>query len=130
MSLRHAAREMSVSVSTVRRWMLKGKLQSRIVARGRRFYYQVRVEHALQSPVASPVPADIVHHLRSQLEAKDERLAQMEQDLKRQEEHIRNLSAALSNALQRSHGAEASGNNSFEKYRWLARRRPRWWPFR
>jgi predicted site-specific integrase-resolvase len=129
MSLRQAARELDVSVSTVRRWMLEGRLRSRIAARGRRFCYQVRVEHVPESPTAPDVPTDIVQHLRLQLEAKEERLAQMEQDLKRQEEQIRNLSTALAQALQRNHGSDGASSGPFDKYRWLARRR-RWWPFR
>lgn len=129
MSLRHAASELDVSTSTVRRWMRRGKLRSRVAARGRRFYYQVWVEHVPESPPAAHAPIDIVQHLRSQLEAKEERLAQMKQDLRRQEEQIRNLSAALANALRRSHGSEGSSNSPYTKYRWLARR-GRWWPFR
>lgn len=128
MSLQQAASELGVSTSTVRRWILKGKLQSRIVARGRRFHYQVRVGPALEIAIASPAPTDIVKYLRSQLEAKEERLTRMEQDLKRQEEQIQNLSAGLARALQRNHGSEGSGNGPYAKYRWLARRR--WWPFR
>jgi hypothetical protein len=129
MSLRHAARELDVSVSTVRRWMLKGRLRSRIAARGRRFCYQVWVDHAPGSPPAPDAPTDIVQHLRLQLEAKEERLAQMEQDVKRQEEQIRNLSTALAHALQRNHGSDGRSNSPYAKYRWLARRRW-WWPFR
>jgi len=40
------------------------------------------------------------------------------------------LSAALARALERNDGSRNSQESPFEKYRWLARRRRRWWPFR
>jgi excisionase family DNA binding protein len=129
MSVRHAACRLDVSESTVRRWILTGRLRSRIVARGARFYHEVLVEAVPRASSSAGSPTDIVHYLQRQLTARQEELAQREQDISRQEEQIRRLSSALARALERGDGYRSPKQSPFQRYRWLARHRG-WWPFR
>jgi len=132
LSLRDAAGELDVSVSTVRRWLEKGKLRSRLVTRGRRHAYYVLLPAAF-SPPADERVSSIVQHLRNQVDQRDQELALREHYLKRQQEQIANLSQALARALAQLHGSGAVGNGEaspYEKYRAIARRRrlrlPEW----
>jgi excisionase family DNA binding protein len=131
MSVRHAACYLDVSESTVRRWIANGRLRSRIVARGGRFYHEVLVESALRATSTVRSPTDIVQYLQGRLAEEEKRWAKREQDIGRQEEQIRRLSATLAHALQRNDDSQSSPQSPYGKYRWLARRgRRRWWPFR
>jgi hypothetical protein len=125
LSMRHAACELDVSVSTVRRWLQSGKLRSRVVTRGRRKYYYVQMPES-GAPRSPERVSHIVDHLRKQMDQRDEELAIRQQELNRQEKQIANLSRALARAISQNGTPHGEAVSPYEKYRSIARRRRFW----
>jgi hypothetical protein len=125
LSMRHAACELDISVSTVRRWLQTGKLRSRVVTRGRRKYYYVQMPESTAARSPERV-SHIVDHLRRQVDQREEALAERDQELRHQEKQIGNLSRALARAISQNGTPHGEGVSPYEKYRSLARRRRFW----
>lgn len=125
LSLRHAACELDVSTSTVRRWLQTGKLRSRLVTRGRRKYYYVLMPETPARANPGRV-SNIVDHMRKQLDQRNEELALRGQYLQRQEDQIANLSRSLSRAIGQNGATAGNGDSPYEKYRSIVRRRRFW----
>jgi len=127
MSLRHASCRLDVCPSTLRRRIHQGELPWRIVNHGRRWAYEVLV------PDGAPPCADHARVvgmegvLRRHVEEKEQEIALLKHDMQRQEQQIENLSQALARA--RSGNRHTPEESPFAKYRQLALRRRRWWPF-
>jgi hypothetical protein len=161
LSLQQAACELGVSMSTVRRRIRRGELRNRIVPRRGGFAYLVYVpgsRHARQMGVHGLGDEDGDRHVcrePSRIDVWRERLrgegrsrdgdgaragdaAQSARDdeIRRLQEQVDNLSEALSRALRVKQRALPAGmgdpgvndTDPYARYRWMVRKR-RWWPF-
>ena len=127
MSLRHASCCLDVCPSTLRRRIRKGELPWRIVSHGRRWAYEVLVPGGA-SPCAGHDRVDSIEaYLRRQVEEKEQEIARLKRDVRRQDQQIENLAQALVRA--RAGNRCGPEEKPFAKYRELALRRRRWWIF-
>jgi hypothetical protein len=124
MSLRHASCHLDVCPSTLRRRIRKGQLPWRIVNYGRRWAYEVLVPDGASPCAGDDRVVSMEAYLRGQVEEKDEEIARLKHDVRREEQHIENLSQALARA--RSGTPYNPEDSPFAKYRELALRRRRW----
>jgi DNA-binding transcriptional MerR regulator len=141
LSLKQAACELGLSISTVRRMVRTGRLRHRIVPRRGGYTYLVYLAssrhargraHATDSIEGERPDLRIVSESRtpeSVAAVSAERVRMLEQQ-------VEHLSEALSRALKLKQKAlpegmgdpGVNGADPFARYRWLVRRR-RWWPF-
>ncbi len=138
--LHQAARELNVSVTTVRRMIRKGQLRNRIVPRKGGFAYLVflpdsrhadRTAHPRRDPPPRTPPLRLVP--RTTVEAPG---TTRDDEVRRLEAQVEHLSEALSRALRLKQKSLPEGigrpgvnaNDPYARYRWLARKR-RFWPF-
>jgi hypothetical protein len=124
MSLRHASCHLDVCPSTLRRRIRKGQLPWRIVNHGRRWAYEVLVPDAASPCADDDRVVSMEAYLRRQVEEKDEEIARLKHDVRRQDQQIENLAQALARA--RAGTPHNPGGSPFAKYRELAARRRRW----
>jgi len=147
LSLPQAARELNLSVSTVRRMIRKGRLRSRIVPRRGGYAYLVHLPESRHgsAPGASATHARLaVHpapalHLVSAVEATetaDAGIDPRDARMRMLEQQVEHLSQALCRALKLKQKTLPAGMGDprdnaldpYARYRWLVRRH-RWWPF-
>lgn len=149
LSLQQAACELNVSLSTVRRMIRKGRLRNRIVPRRGGFRYLIYLpnsRHALMQACRLGVPApeppcrlrlvDVAPAgpWRSDIFEEAPPAAEVRR-LEAQVEHLsRSLSLALlakQTSLPEGVGGRAGADpgDPYARYRWLARRRRRFWKF-
>jgi hypothetical protein len=127
MSLRHASCRLDVCPSTLRRRIRKGNLPWRIVSHGRRWAYEVLVPDGASPCAGHDQVLNIEAHLRRKVEEKEQEIARLERDFRRQDQQIENLAQALARA--RAGSRPGPEEKPFAKYRELALRRRRWWLF-
>jgi hypothetical protein len=127
MSLRHASCHLDVCPSTLRRRIRMGLLPWRVVNHGRRWAYEVLVPDGASPCAGDDRVVSMEAYLHRQVEEKDEEIARLKHDVRREEQQIDNLSQALARA--RSGTPYNPENSPFAKYRELALRRRRWWLF-
>jgi len=148
LTLQQAACELGLSISTVRRMIRDGRLRNRIVSRRGGFAYLVYVPgnrhnapdgpHACgqDAPSEGHQPASNDHVAPPRGDpAADARRSEQEQEIRRLERQVENLSHALARALKVKQvslppgiGGESGAVDPYARYRWLVRRR-KWWPF-
>ncbi len=148
LTLLHAACELNVSPSTIRRMIRKGQLRNRIVPRRGGFRYLIYLpnsRHAqmdTQRPCARPAEKEPRRRLRLIADTgalprrrdapQDEPLAT---EVHLLEVRAERLNRSLSRALLANRAAppdalavtEINPDDPFGRYRWLARRRRHWW---
>jgi hypothetical protein len=127
MSLRHASCHLDVCPSTLRRRIRKGNLPWRIVNHGRRWAYEVLVPDGASPCAGHDRVVSIEAYLHRQAEEKEQEIARLKHDIRRQEEQIENLAQALARA--RAGDRYRPDDSPYAKYRQLALRRRRWWFF-
>jgi len=127
MSLRHASCHLDVCPSTLRRRIRKGNLPWRIVNHGRRWAYEVLVPDGASPCAGQDRVVSIEAYLHRQAEEKEQEIARLKHDIRRQEEQIENLAQALARA--RAGDRYRPEDSPYAKYRQLALRRRRWWFF-
>lgn len=148
LSLQHAACELNVSPSTIRRMIRKGQLRNRIVPRRGGFRYLIYLPNSRHSQMDAQrscgAPAEKEPRRRLRLIADtgarswrddippDDPLAT---EVHMLEVRAERLNRSLSRALLANRAAppdalavtEISPDDPYGRYRWLARRRRRWW---
>jgi len=150
LSLQHAACELGVSVSTLRRRLRKGKLRNRVVPHNGGYRYLIYVPNAqhrsaaphlrlvggTEAPPDDEPPPALPPAAAYGLEAASSNGHASADEVAHLRDQVDRLSEALSRALrvrQRSlpqgvGDPDASPADPYGRYRWLARKR-RWWPF-
>lgn len=124
MTLRRASCCLDVSPSTLRRRMRKGTLSWRVVNHGRRWAYEVLVPDGAPPCASRSTVVSMDDYLRARLEEKEQEVARLALELRRQEERIENLSQALVRA--RSGNRYGPEDGPYAKYRQLVFARRRW----
>lgn len=104
--------------------MRKGTLSWRVINHGRRWAYEVLVPDGAFPCAGQGAVVSMDAYLRARLEEKEQEIARLVLDLRRQEERIDNLSQALARA--RAGNRYGPEDGPFAKYRQLALSRRRW----
>jgi hypothetical protein len=152
LSLQQAACELNLSISTVRRMIRRGQLRNRIVPRRGGFRYLIYLpnsrhakmescRHAEDGALAPPRLVQQRPHLRlvrdraPTFAAEDEPEEIPVDEVRRLEIRAERLSRSLSRALIANRTSapddlpctEIDPDDPYGRYRWLARRRRKWW---
>ena len=147
LSLQHAACELNVSPSTIRRMIRKGQLRNRIVPRRGGFRYLIYLpdsRHAqmdAQRPCSAPAEKEprrqrLIADTGALSRRKDAKVDDpLAAEVRALEARAERLNRSLSRALLANRAAppdalpytEISPDDPYGRYRWLARRRRHWW---
>jgi hypothetical protein len=148
LSLQQAACELNLSISTVRRMIRKGQLRNRIVPRRGGFRYLIYLPDSRHAQMEScrhaaatfdPAPRRLLWVVdrapAHPVSRRDE--APPLDEVRRLEVRAERLSRSISRALLANRAAppdalpytEINPDEPYGRYRWLARRRRRWWQF-
>jgi hypothetical protein len=104
--------------------MRKGTLSWRVINHGHRWAYEILVPAGAPPCASQGSVVSMDAYLRIRLEEKEQEIARLALDLRRQEERIENLCQALARARTGSPSRPEDG--PYAKYRQLAFARRRW----